>query len=97
MGSEELQSPGPGNIGSLFLVPIPVVVHKGVVGPRVAVKLVWYAQAGQLRVVFGLVFRGWICVYAAKVEENGAPHATGSVEWALVCISHRNHDVAAEK
>ncbi len=97
MGSEELQSPGPGNIRGLFLVPVAVVVHKGVVGPRVAVKLMWYAQAGQLRVVLGLVSRGRVCVDAAKVEEDGTLYATGPVEGALVCISPGHHDVAAEK
>ncbi len=97
MGIEELQGPGPGNIRGLFLISIAVVVHKGVVGPRVAVKLVRYAQAGQLCVVLGLVFRGWICVYATKVEKNGALHPTGPVKGALVCISPGHHDVAAEK
>ena len=97
MGSEELQGPGPGNVRGLLLVPIAIVVHKGVVGPRVVVKLVWYPQTGLLRVVLGLVFRGWICVYGAKVEENGALHTTGPVEGALVCVSPGHHDVAAEK
>ena len=97
MGGEELQGPGPSNIRSLFLVPVAVVVHKGVVCPRVTVKLVWYAKAGQLCIELGLVFRRRICVYSAKMEENGTLHATSPVEWAFVSISPWSHDVAAEK
>ena len=57
----------------------------------------WYTKSGQLCIILGLVFRGRICVYGAKVEENGAFHAAGSVEGTLVCLSHRNRDVASEK
>jgi len=69
------------------LVPIAVVVHKGVIGSLVTVKHVRYAQTRQLSIVFGLVIWGWIRVDAAKMEEDWALHATGPVEGALVSVS----------
>jgi hypothetical protein len=69
------------------LVPVTVLVHKGVIGSRVTVKLVWYPQTSKFSVVRGLVIWGWIYVDAAKMEENWELHTTSPVERALVSVS----------
>ena len=91
VGGEELQSPGPGGLGGLSVIPGAGVVHKGVIGPWIGVELVRLAQAGKLVIqcadlaprpeAGGGLSHGPIKAKAAALR--GLRHFGESLSWAL--------------